>query len=207
MTVAANDVLQAIWKAQHTDPNTRTIQSFYFQATDVADGDDILVQGELRDRLIALFGQIQGLFSQRYLMNSVRVTNQTQKTLLGENNGAGFVGAGGDVEVLPAQDAALVVARSNALGHQGRKFLGPFTEAAFDNGALTAAAQAACDAFAENWDDSFVGGVTNNTYQPGTASFAQGGALQGFRGFTNGLNTALSDARTQRSRRPGVGLS
>lgn len=206
MPVALDDILQAVWKSKHTDPNTIMVQAFYYKASNVVDGDEANVQLDMEQQHISLFENIQTSLSNRYEMTAVRVTNQTQKTLIGEGPGAGFTGIGGAGEVLPAQDAALVVARSTKLGHQGRKYLGPLLEGVVDNGALLPANLANFDAFGQMWDSEWVGNVTGNTYQPGTVKFAPGGAVQEFTQFDTFLSTAYADMRTQRSRRPGVGL-
>lgn len=210
MAVAINDILAASWKADHTDPNTKEIQTFYWQITDVTLGDEPAVHQDLRDRLIAMYTTLQGQFSIRYGMTAVRTVNLTQRIRMGEDAGAGFTGNNIDNEVMPAQNAALVVARGPQFGHTGRKYMGPFPESQFDNGALIDAAFNAMEAFGDVFEAQFNGGVTNNTYVPGTVQFQappNSGVPQSFRAFQGGLRTAYRDARTQRSRRPAVGLS
>lgn len=207
MTVVNDDVLACTWKARHDDPTTKIRQTFYYQVTDVTDGNDATVHAELRDELIALYTIVANGFSDRYVLTAVKTTNQTQKTLLGENAGGGFAGTGVAGEVLPAMNCGLCVARHQALGQPGRKYVGPYLESVVANGQLDVAAQANLQSFVNRWDTQFIG-ATNNTYQPGTAQFVKpGGALAGFKPFSALLGTAFFDMRTQRSRRPGIGLT
>jgi len=207
MAVAQDDVLKAVWQAEHSQPNTRIQNVFYWQVNDLVDGDEANVKLDIENFMTTMYGEIQALFSDRYSLESIRITNVTQKTFVSDDEAIAFVGTGGAGEVFPAQDAALVLARSRQLGHVGRKYIGPILENVMENGELGAGAAAALQQFCDDWDAPFVGGVTNNVYLPGTAKFNPGGGLNSFRGFLAGLGSVIEDARTQRRRRPSVGLS
>lgn len=207
MPVAQDDVLKAVWQATQTDPNTKIQNVYYWQVNDLVDGDEANVKTDFENFMTAMYGNIQALFSERYALDSIRITNATQRTFVSDDEAIAFVGTGGAGEVFPAQDAALVLARSRQLGHVGRKYIGPLLENTMENGELGAGAAAALQAFCDAWDQPFVGGVTNNVYLPGTAKFNPGGTLNSFRGFFAGLGSVINDARTQRRRRPGVGFS
>jgi len=207
MAVAQNDVIQASWESVHSDPNTRMVQHFYFQAFDVVDGDEQNCAQDIQTQLLAIWANVQPHLSNRYVLETIRVTNQTQKVLMLDSDGGGFTGTGGAGQATSAQVAALAIARSNKLGHQGRKYIGPPLEDDVDNGNLSAPFLAAMEAFASAWDAPFNGAITNNAWIVGTVKFAQGGAVQAFTEFTNGLSSAEPVTRTQRSRTPGKGLS
>lgn len=207
MTVAQDDVIKAVWKVIHTTPNTIVENVFHWKVTDLVSGVFADVGTDIQVELEALFATITGNLSERYVLSDIRVTDLTQKLFVIDGVGAGFTGGGGAGEVLPAQDAAIVLARSRQQGHQGRKYLGPLLEAAVENGNLSAGALTTMFTFANKYENVFNGSVTTNEYTAGTAQIAVGGGLAGFTAFENGLHTALSAMRTQRSRRPGVGLS
>lgn len=205
--VAVNDILKATWMANHTSPNTKVIQDFYWRVDTLNDGGEANNGNDLQTRCVDIFTTIQARLSTRYVLERIRVTNQTQKELLLDGPPAGgFAGTNASLEVLPAQDAVLVVVRSRKLGHQGRKYLGPIPEDVVADGKVDPVSLADFTSFGATWDSSFNGGVTTNLFTPGTVKFAPGGAVQSFTPFDDFLETAFEDMRTQRSRRPGVGL-
>lgn len=208
MPVANGDILKAVWQARHSSPNTIVQNVFHWRVDDFLDGDDQSNFLDILERLrTTMYPHIALDLSERYVLDDVRVTNDTQKTFVGDGIGAGFAGTGGAGEVLPAQDAVLVYARSRQLGHQKRCYLGPYLEASVENGALTAAAFARAQDFAEDMDDSWLGALTNNQFVPVTVKYNPGGAIAQVTNLSANLHAAERDMRTQRRRRPTVGLS
>lgn len=207
MPQVLNDVVKAVWRVVHTTPNTIIENVYAWKITDLVDGADVDCGAEIISELIAMYTGISALFADRYVLQDVRITNETQKTFVFDGDGVGFTGSGGAGEVLPAQDAALVLARSKKLGHQGRKYLGPLLENVSENGIIGAGAQALLVTFAGRWDSAFTGAGTGNEYTPGTVKYAPGGAVQTFTAFDTDSSKILTEVRTQRRRRPGVGLS
>jgi len=207
MAVEEGDILKVLWKAKHTDPNTQIRQAFFFKVATLVDADNLQVGEELDSAITALYQLIAIRMSNRYEKTAVKVTNQSKKELIKDNLTLAFSGTGGIFEALPAQDCPLVIVRSNKLGHQARKFLGPVLEDTVLNGALTPAALVDFQAFGTEWEKQLNGALTTNVYSPVTVKFGVGGQVLSTEFILTGLSQAFSDMRTQRSRRPGVGLS
>lgn len=207
MPVVQDDVLKVVWTARQTSPNTIAQNVFFLRVDDVTDGDFVNVWADINAWLVAMYNNVAAQFTTGYLHTDTRITDETQKVFVGDGvEGPAFAGTDAG-ECSPAMNACEVLARSRALGHIGRKYVGPLAESAMNDGDLTVGAHANFVLFVNAWDAVFIGATTNNTYQPGTAKFNQGGGLAGFTAFADDLQKVVVGIRTQRRRRPTVGLS
>lgn len=206
MTVAVDDVLKVVWQAKVSGIGTRIQNVFYWQVNPLGDGDETLISDEFDGFMPTLYAFISDWLSVDYSLEFLRITNDTQKTFVGQPSPV-FVGGGGANLSTPAQVAVEVLARAAILGHVARKYIGPCIEATHTDGVLVAAAQADFDAFALNWALAFVGGVTANGYLPVMVSHVAGGGIGVITPIDEDLHTVIPTARTQRRRIPGRGLS
>lgn len=205
MPVALGDVLEAEVFGRETGMGVNWINVYHYEVSDLVDGDEPNVALDFQTYMQNLYATCNDQFSTEWIVDTVRVTNQTQKLFVGQPTvGIGGNAVGPDSD--PGQIAVEVLARSRQLGHVGRKYLGPVAEGAFVDGELTAAAQGSFTAFLDLWEPGFSGGTTLNIYLAGTAQFAQGGVLLGFRAFEADLGSLVSVARTMRTRIPGRGF-
>ncbi|KKL50296.1 hypothetical protein LCGC14_2306920 [marine sediment metagenome] len=205
MTVAQDDVLKATWQANVSSPQTIVQAVFWYKVVGFVGGTEEEIGDEVIARILLMMQDIQLDFTTSYDANLIKVVNQSKKEFVGDDNPA-FVGTGSAVDGNPAQVAVQVLARGVQLGHTGRKYHGPVADSSLDNGQLQAASLTRFQAFALKYEDQFVGGVSLNTYAPGTAQIGVGGVVQGFRQFEAGRSFVQETCRTQRRRTPGRGL-
>ncbi len=206
MTVALNDILKVVWQSKVDGIGTRIQNVFYWLVQVLLDGDEANVALDFDAELPSLYGNISDWFSLDYILESVRITNETQKTFVGEPTPAFAGGAAADTST-PAQVAVQVLARAIELGHTARKYVGPCIEATHTNGEIVALAKTDFEAYGLQWAAGFIGGTSVNDYQPVMVKFAAGGAVDSFKAINPGLTTVTTVARTQRRRIPGRGLS
>ena len=207
MAIENNDLLKAVWQARQSNPNTISQNVFLWRIEDALDFGEANVGADIINYLISMYTEIDAALSDEYILESVRITNESKKEFVFQGTGAGFAGVNIVAQCMPAQNAVEILARSRKLGKPGRKYLGPVTEDVFTDGTLDPLAVALFDAFLAKYDNTFVGAVTTNAYRPGTATYFPGGAVNEFTPWVQGLGTVYRDARTQRRRRPRVGLS
>lgn len=206
MTVAVNDILKIVWQAKVDGIGTRIQNVFYWLVSVLTDGDEANVATDFETELPAIFALVGDWFSLDYSLESIRVTNATQKTFVGEPTPV-FVGGAAVDTSTPAQVAVQVLARAVLLGHTARKYVGPCIEATHTNGVIVAAALADFQAYALRWAAGFLAPLTINDYQPVMVKFAPGGGVASFEPISQILTTVTPVARTQRRRIPGRGLS
>lgn len=206
MAVLVNDVLKVVWQARVDGIGTRVQNVFYWRVAVLGDGDETNIAIELAARLNLIYGNIQDWFSADYILELIRITNDSQKTFVGQPPEV-FAGGGPIGASTPAQIAVEVLARASALGHTARKYLGPCIEAAHTDGVLVALALTDFQLFAAAWAVAWVGGATTNTYEPVMVAHLAGGALGLVTLIDPDLHTVVPTARTQRRRIPGRGLS
>jgi len=205
MSVGQDDVLRATWRADSSSPNTIVENVFWFKCSAFVTGPDSDVGQEIRDEVEAMFNAIQLDLSTDYVNADLRVVNQTKKEFVADGD-VGFAGTGSNTDTNPAQIAVEVLARGNQLGHTGRKYIGPVIDAVFDGGTISAVALTRFQTFATLYEDTFVGAITGNQYESGTAVLGAGGVVQSFRAFVDLRSVVVRVARTQRRRIPGRGL-
>jgi len=205
MAVNLDDVLRVTWQAKNETPNTTIQNIFWFKVADIPDTSDLVVFEDIRDEMLSMFGTIQIDFTTKYTLETIRVVNQTQKTFVGDETPI-FSGTGVDADSLPAQCAVEVLARGSQLGHTGRKYIGPISDASMDDGDLVAAALARFNLFGAEYEEPFTGVISLNIYEPGTAKLGPGGVVISFRTFRENRFFVQKTCRTQRRRIPGVGL-
>ncbi len=206
MTVAVNDILKIVWQAKVDGIGTRIQNVFYWLVNVLNDGGEANVASDFEAKLPAMYDNISDWFSLDYILESVRVTNETQKTFVGEPTPV-FIGGAAANTSTPAQVAVQVLARAVELGHTGRKYVGPTIEATHTNGVIVAAAKIDFEVYAIEWATGFIGGISTNDYQPVIVKFAVGGGIDSFLPLNALLTTVTPVARTQRRRIPGRGLS
>lgn len=206
MAVLVNDILKIVWQAKVDGIGTRVQNVFYWLVTIAADGDEANVAADFEVEVPAIFANISDWFSLDYQLESIRVTNATQKTFVGEPTPL-FAGGGAANLSTPAQIAVQVLARAVKLGHTARKYVGPCIEATHTNGVIVALALVDFQAFALRWAAGFLSPATFNDYQPVMVKFAPGGGVASFEPISAILTTVTPVARTQRRRIPGRGLS
>jgi len=206
MTVLVNDVMKVVWQARVDGIGTRIQNVYYWRISVLGDGDETNIAIELGARLNVIYSMVSDWFSADYILEKIRVTNDSQKTFVGEPVEV-FAGGGGVGTSTPAQIAVEILARASALGHTARKYLGPCIEAAHTDGNLVALALLDFNNFAAAWAAAWVGGATTNVYDPVMVAHVAGGALGLITNIDEDLHTVVSTARTQRRRIPGRGLS
>lgn len=205
MPGAVGDVIKAVAQGRETDVGTIWQNVWWFRADDLADPGDQSMGVDIITRVDDLYDLVVSLFPASWILDTVRVVNQTKKLFLGTGTPA-KVGTNANGDADPAQIALEVLCRSRSLGHVGRKYLGPVSEAVFVDGNLQAGPGATADVFASEWENQFTDPVTGNQYSPGTVQILPGGAPGTFRAFEDGLFETIQQARTMRSRIPGRGL-
>lgn len=206
MTVAVDDILKVVWQAKVDGIGTRVQNVFYWKVFALVDGDEAQIGLDFDAEMPALFANVSDWFSVDYSLESVRITDETQKTFVAQPTPAFFGGAAANLST-PAQVAVQVLARAAELGHTARKYVGPCIEATHTNGEIVALALVDFQAYVLQWATAFVGGVTTNTYNPVMVKFAVGGAVASTKNIIANLTTVTIVARTQRRRIPGRGLS
>lgn len=206
MTVAVNDILKNVWQAQVDGIGTRVQNVFQWLTAVLIDGDEANVTLDFEAKVPSLYAFISDWFSSDYTLEHIRITNDTQKTFVGQPSPV-YAGAGAADASTPAQVAIQVLARAQELGHVARKYIGPCIEAAHTNGSLVAGALADFQGFAGAWALPFIGATTGNDYQPVMVKYAVGGGVASFKIIDENLTTVTPVARTQRRRIPGRGLS
>ncbi len=205
MTVAVDDVLKATWQANVSAPQTIVQAVFWYKVLDFVGGTEEEIGDEIIARILLMMQDIQLDFTTSYDANLIKVVNQSKKEFVQDANPA-FVGTGSALDGNPAQVAVECLARGVQLGHTGRKYHGPVADTSLDNGQLSAAALIRFQLFTTKYEEQFTGGVSFNTYVPGTAQIGVGGVVQGFRNFEEGRGFVQETCRTQRRRTPGRGL-
>lgn len=206
MAVAINDIIKVVWQSKVDGIGTRVQNVFYYRVFVLNDPDEANVGLDFNAEMPGLWALISDWFSLDYQLESIRITDETQKTFVAQPTPVFVGGAAADTST-PAQVAVQVLARAAELGHTARKYLGPCIEAAHVNGELTVAALADFQAFAVAWATSFTGLTTANEYAPVMVKFAPGGGVDSFKFIIPNLTTVTVVARTQRRRIPGRGLS
>jgi len=199
-----NDVFRVTATYDPANAASECQNVFYYQLTDLVDATDPIITNEFNTEMEALMALVEDYFSTDYNGVSTRVVNVTKRERVGETDNE-FVGLDATTNELPSPVAAEILIPLKAQGRTARKYLGPPTEVSQNMSVLTAPALAAFQAYADRWDDPFVG-VSGNQYTPGIARF-NGPALQDFTAFPIAVGRALDTLRTQRRRTPGRGLS
>lgn len=206
MPIENGDVMKVTWEYEVIGESSLMQNIYYWRITDLVSADPADVgqdfQTFIEDSLLA---QISDFLASDYRGKTVSVINATKRERVFSSEST-FAGTGVEDSSTSGQVAVEVLARGIATGHTGRKYFGPVTEASLTEGRLEPNALAAFQNLLDSWDSLFVGFVTTNSYEPGTASFAAGGALLQFRPFTDGLGQVVTVSRTQRSRTPGFGV-
>jgi len=206
MAVAQDDILRCVWKYRVTGVATRGINTYYLKVSDFASSNDVDITAEIDGYITSLYDFIVAQLSLDYVAESVRVTNVSKKEFVGDLVPT-FAGTALAGTSMPAQVATELLGRARKLGHIARKYIGPCTEAAYDDGVLTAAALAQFNLMLDEYVQGFVGAVTLNTYLPVMVTFAVGGGVAAHEVIDEDLGLVVQTARTQRSRTPGRGLT
>ena len=206
MAVVVDDILKIVWQAKVAGIGTRIQNVYYYQVSTLVDGDEANVSLDWAGLMPILYANIGDWFSIDYVLEHLRITNDTQKTFVGQPTPV-FVGGAAANTSSPAQVAVEVLGRAQALGHTARKYIGPVIEAAHTDGVLVALALVDFNVFADSYSDGALGGTTGNLYLPVMVKHAVGGAIDSFLFLDENLHSVIPTARTQRRRIPGRGLS
>lgn len=184
--------------------NTVAQNIYHLLAADLADGLEATVFADMTRLLDSMMTTVEIFFAQDYVLRRVKVINVDQQTFVGEGAPIAWAGTNAGGLNSPSQVAVEVLARSERLGHVGRKYLGPVVESSFVDGVMSPQALAAFGDYLNIYQATYLDGVSTNTYNPGTLSPV---VPPGFRTFLAGRGTVVPVARTMRSRIPGRGLS
>jgi hypothetical protein len=198
MTVSTGDVLRITAVLE----NTRgvTFENVYHVKADaVIDGGDNAVMIEMASWLDDAYTEIQDPIANECSFVEVRGHDETTNQPLPAQPWPTLTVGGAATSSYADGVAALVLFRTTAIKVLGRKFLGPFTEDAFDEGLLTAIVIAKVVTFAGKILTSFAGATTLNQYHYGV--YDKGAAL---RTVTSIVASAVP--AYQRRRRPGRGI-
>lgn len=206
MAVVLNDILKVVWQAKVNGIGTRIQNVFYWKVFILNDGDEANIGLDFNAEMPALFANISDWFSLDYVLESIRITDETQKTFVAQPTPVFAGGAAIDTST-PAQVAVQVLARAAELGHTARKYVGPCIEAVHTNGEIVALALIDFQAYVLQWATAFAGLTTTNQYNPVMVKFAVGGGVDSTKNIIANLTTVTKVARTQRRRIPGRGLS
>ena len=206
MPVVVTDVLKIVAQFKVAGINTRTQNVYYWQVALLIDGDETNVGLDFNTKLLVLMAFVSDWFSVDVVLESLRMTNDSQKTFVAQNFPV-FAGGGAAGLSTPAQVAVECLGRATQLGHTARKYMGPVIESAHTDGILVALAQTDFEAFTLDWAAQFTGGTTANGYVPVMVSHLVGGAIDTVIDIDEDLTTVIPTARTMRSRIPGRGLS
>jgi hypothetical protein len=155
------------------------------------------------DWLDDLYGNIQPAIPSDVAISTFDVTNITQDQVYPEVDIPGQTTGGGTGDVMPEQCCALVLGRTGAPKISARKFLGPFIEAANDDGAWYATLLGMLASFGGDWlvPVTFDGGAS--VLSPVVVHYTTGGnytTVTPIEGFS--INTGIY---TQRRRRRTFG--
>lgn len=205
MPVVNGDVVRAVVQMVHQDMGSRSQNVYHWQANQIVDGQDSAVIVDIVSRVNEMYAEIAALFDDNTAQDGVKIVNATQRLRIYDDSWD-FTPPGGEQQNMPAQVATLVLARTAIIGKTGRKYLGPFTENAYDDGALEAAATINIENFVEVYVNQFVDPVSGNEWNSGVARYVNN-QVAGFEPFVSTNTQIINVARTMRSRTPGRGLT
>lgn len=206
MSVEEGDYLRFKVQARESTSDTRVIHQFDWQVETFVIGPDTDVLADMVDEMDTRFGTISALYPTTFVGEYVNAVNLTKRERIGQTDWE-FQGTGVLGEVLPPQIAAEALVATKKIGVTARKYLGPFLESQQADGTWIAAALTALDNFnARFGSGTIVGTVTGNTYLQGIARVVDL-AVVSFQDFLGATGRVVDQARTQRRRTSGVGLT
>jgi len=179
--------------------NQEDIQNVYhIRSSSTTTNSDATILGEIADDLEDAYGYIYAAMHDEMTFDSISGYNVTADRFMGEIPWPALTAGTEGNNPLPMQDSGLVRFATDALGSQGRKYLGVFTTASLDSdGTLSSTLLTALGNFAAQLVNGVTGadwaGVYGN-WNPTLARFASWAEA-----FVNIYFC------TQRRRRPGVG--
>lgn len=147
-----------------------------------------------------MYDEIQPSIPSDVQFVDIDIANLTKGTVYAARDWPSLTAGGGTGDTMPEQVCGLVVGRTNVSHAIGRKFLGPFIEAANSDGTWYSTLLTMLQAFAGLYDNGIA--LTTGTMYPGVPRIV-GTIITAFNVF---LSTYTSNQiYTQRRRRRGVG--
>lgn len=206
MSVEAGDYLRFKVQARESTSDTRIIHQFDWLVQDFVIGPDSDVLADIVAEMDTRFGTIAALYPTTFVGEFVNAINLTKRERIGQDNWT-FVGTGVLGEVLPPQVTAECLIATKKIGVTARKYLGPFLESQQADGTWIAGALTALDNFNARFGSAtIVGATTGNTYEQGIARVVNL-AVASFQTFLDATGRVVAQARTQRRRTAGFGLT
>lgn len=205
MSLTVNDVLRVTARLKSPLSRSRYENVYWYKCTVVVSQVFADIRSDFANQLSTMYDTIAAFQSTNTTSDGFKLVDVTQKETYGKPTW-NYAGTDATFDTLPAQICAEVLGYTFESGRFGRKYLGPFLEENILDGAWSAGQITALENFAQLYTAQFVGTVTGNTYIAGVARKEAG--VWVLKQFASALGTFVSpDARTQRRRTPGYGLT